>query len=265
LKIVSTISNTVEPQLTIFLALKKRFHLGEIRATLDEFSASGLPDEIELKAVDSLILKTFEHWHVPLDQLLKSLEEVLRSAMQKTITETTSRWTTTSLPTEIARICDHFLDTHLGDLRDNVAARALRLERRKPITDDENTMKRYTQEELDVFNTARFKARTDVYFDQQDVMNGKGTGSEERERKRQNNPDVLKAKLGADPFDREIRVMAKIRAYYQIASVRFVDHIRQSIEAELFVKFRDGLLDDLLEGLRVMQPDCKSFSSACSL
>jgi hypothetical protein len=114
-------------------------------------------------------------------------------------------------------------------------------------------MKRYEEEELEVFQAARFKARTDAFFNQQDHVTRKETSSEERARKRRADMDGLKTKIGPDPYDREVKVMAKIRAYYQIASIRFVDHIRQSVEAELFDKFRNGLYEDLVEGLRVTQ------------
>jgi hypothetical protein len=199
-----------------------------------------------------------EHWDVPLNQLLESLHEIMRKALQTTLDETTRRWNATALPSAIKRISqDNFLTTHLGDLQDNVAMRALRLEQRKPITEDEMTMKRYEEEELAKFQEARLKARIEVYFDEQGRITEKEISSEERARKRRNELDVLKTKIGPDPFDREVKVMAKIRAYYRIASARFVDHIRQSVEAELFVKFRDGLYDDLAKKLRITEPDCE--------
>jgi hypothetical protein len=225
---------------------------------LDEYSASGLPDQIEPKAVDRLILLTLENWPHPLENLLKSLDTILRKALTATLRETTHKWSTTILPREINRICQQeFLDAHIGDLRDNSATRALRLEQRKPITEDERTMKRYEEEELEVFQAARFKARTEAYFDQQDRVTGKESSPEERARKRRTDLDGLKTKIGPDPYDREVKVMSRIRAYYQIASIRFVDHIRQSVEAELFDKFRNGLYEDLAEGLGVTQADCK--------
>jgi hypothetical protein len=217
---------------------------------------------VEPKAVDRLILLTLEHWDVPLQQLLQALYEIMRSALQKTLDETTHTWNTTALPRAIKQISqDMYLTAHLRDLRENVAQRALILEQRKPLTEDTRTMKRYEEEELQFLQAARLNARIEAYFNQQDRSIGKETSPEERARKLRNDTDAIKAKIGPDPFDREIKVMAKVRAYYQIASVRFVDHMRQSIEAEFFVNFRDGLHIELAKGLRVTEPDCELSSN----
>jgi len=242
------------------LAFKCRFKLDDIRATLDEFSSSGLPGDVEPKAVDSLILITLKHWDTPVYRLVDSLEAALRSSLENTLEVTALEWSTSQLFFEMRRIQESFLSTHLGDLRSNIASRALRLERRKPMTMDEANLQRYMKEQFRVFEDARFEARSNAYFDTQERVMGKEIPKQERERKRLNpaERESLKLKLGPDPFTREIEVMAKIRAYYQIASTRFVDNIRQSVEAELFYQFRDGLKDDLEEGLKVTEDNCKS-------
>ncbi|KAF2434192.1 hypothetical protein EJ08DRAFT_582410 [Tothia fuscella] len=241
-------------------ALKTVFRLDEIRRTLDEFCSSGLPDIVEPKAVDNLILSTLENWHVPTSRLVNALENVLRSALQRTLEETAREWKTTLLFSEIMRISQQvFLRVHVGHLRDMSAPRALRLERTKPITEDTKTMSRYIQEETEHFQNARFKALSETYFDKLDTMTGKETSPHDRERKRQSDREGLKAKIGPDPYDREVRVMAQIRGYYQIASMRFVDNIRQMVEAELFAKFRDGLHNDLQDGLKVHGADCHDY------
>jgi hypothetical protein len=244
--------------LTNAVAHKKRFTLGEIHTTLDEYSAYGLPDRVEPKAVDNLIRKTLENWHLPLHQLLVSLKAALQKALKETLDEVVKGWRSTELYSEIHRIQEIFLGTHCGQLEDHAASRALRLETAKPISEDTRAMKRYKQEELEVLQNAWFKCRSDAFFDGQDGNTGKITTPEQREAERRSKTEALKKRLGPDPHEREIKVMADIRAYYQIASVRFVDHICQSVEAELFVKFRDGLHDDLEDGLRVTQRGCKS-------
>lgn len=229
---------------------------------LNQFCASGLPDAVEPKAVDALIQQTLLNWHLPTYSLVDSLETVLRSALQATLQETAREWQTTLFFSEMKRVSqDIFLATHIGDLRSNVAARALRLERARPITENDKTWNRYIDEELKVFKDARFKNRSEYHFDTQDELTGKVTTSVERERKRQNERAKLMDVLGPDPYTREVEVMAKIRAYYQIASMRFVDHIRQSVEVDLFAQFRNGLRDELDEALKVtaQPPECKSF------
>jgi hypothetical protein len=69
--------------------------------------------------------------------------------------------------------------------------------------------------------------------------------------------------LGPDPYSREVGVMARIRAYYQIASIPFLDQVVQAVEAELFIKFRDGLQEDLAAVLQIFGENGRSFPNYC--
>jgi hypothetical protein len=234
--------------------------LDDIRDTLDDHSASGLPGSIEPKAVDRMILSAMVNWNVPLQALFKSLRGAIGHLLEETLNASVSEWRTTQLYKEMIKIMGTFIELHVGDLECNVASRALRVERTKPITNDVETLDRCEREERKFFRAARFKERSEMFFDKQDESTGKTTLAEERERKRINKDvaEAIEKKMGTDPFAREVDVMAKIRGYYKIASTRFVDNICQAVEADLFLKLRDGLQDDLEEGLHLTQPDCKS-------
>jgi hypothetical protein len=239
-------------------ALKKRFQLDAIRKTLEEYCASSRPNVVELKAVDDLILQTLHNWHLPTAHLVDSLESIFRSVLQHILEETAHKWETTNLFKALKRISqDVFLSTHIEDLRSNIVSRALRVELTKPITENKILTDLYIAEETAFYEGERFKVRSDIYFDALEIETGRAINQKDRERKRHANAEDLKAKLGPDPYKREIDVMAEIRAYYRIASVRFVDNIIQSVEAELFGKFREGLLDDLYNELKVTDAECK--------
>jgi hypothetical protein len=239
---------------------KIRFRLDEIRDTLDEYSSSGLPGSIEPKAVDRMILSALVNWKIPLDALFRSLRRALGNLLAETLNEALTEWKTTHLYKEMMRIITIFVEFHVGELQLNIAAHALKMEQTKPLTTDIESLHRSEREEREIFREFRFKERSEVYFDTQDTSTGRTTSAEEREKKRLNKDSAedIKNKIGADPFAREVEVMAKIRGYYKIASVRFVDIICQVVENDLFLKLRDGLQYDMEGELRLTEPDCKS-------
>lgn len=241
------------------LALKVRYRLDDIQHVLDDHNSSGLPGSVEPKAVDQLILSALVNWNVPLQAVLIALRGALRTLLEVTLNDTVAEWKTTELYKEMLRIIGTFVELHVDELELNTAARALRIEKTKPITNDVESLDRAEETELALFQTARFKERSETYFDKTDAQTGKTTSPENREQKRRtpNEAQMILQKLGPDPFAREVKVMAKVRAYYKIAATRFVDTICQAVEADMFVRLRNGLREDLEEGLHVTEPDCK--------
>ncbi|EON68609.1 hypothetical protein W97_07867 [Coniosporium apollinis CBS 100218] len=228
--------------------LATRFKLEDIRKILDDFSASDIGD-VDPKAVDYLILKTLEHWDAPVRTFLDDTEKVLRVHVRKALDEVLRQWKTTDLYKESYRIIDTFLTTHMQSQHD-VAERALGLERFKPITLNIETLERNRVEELEVFQAARYEARANAWIDEQDARTGKGTSLQDRHRKIAT--DQVRKEVGADPYQREVEVMAKVRGYYNVASNSFVDHICKSLQVELFDSFRTDIHGGLVEGLSVV-------------
>ncbi|KAJ9655554.1 hypothetical protein H2201_008779 [Coniosporium apollinis] len=107
----------------------------------------------------------------------------------------------------------------MDDQRRNIKYH-LCLEHYRPFTMDEELLERYRAEHLDEIQEARYKVRARAYLDKQGARE---TISGER----------LRKAIGADPYQREVNVMAKIIAYYRIASARFIDHVCMSVRAEL--------------------------------
>jgi hypothetical protein len=245
------------PEMSDVNHLRKRFSLSEIRSQLEDFSASGIPGGIDPRAVDQMILATLVNWNIPTTQLLEKVEKELRSGLELTLTDAASKWTTTGLYREMQRHFDSIVRMHVDNQRTRQIPRLLHLETRKPLTENVEAMKLHKSRELDVFTTARFKARADVYLNEQDAVTGKTIGEEDRSKKIQADKELIK-KLGSDPYEREVEVMAEIRAYYAVAASRFVDNVCQSVEVDLFDHFHEGLREELEEALGIHGPDCKS-------
>lgn len=240
--------------------LRKRFSLSEIRSQLEDFSVSGLPGGIDPKAVDQMILVTIANWNTPAAELLNKIEKELRSGLELILNNVAYKWTTTGLYREMQRHFATFAQMQVDDQRTQQIPRLLRLETRKPLTENEGGMELHNSRELDVLTAARFKSRVEAYFSEQDAAVGRSTNEEERSNKIQANKE-LSNKLGPDPYQREVEVMAKIRAYYAVAANRFIDNVCQSIEADLFDRFYEGLHEELNEALGIHGPDCKSSRS----
>lgn len=181
---------------------------------------------------------------------LDDTDKVLRVHVRKALDEAFSQWKTTDLYKESYRIIDTFLTTHIQSQRQDVAERALRLERFKPITLNIETLERNRVEELEVFQAARYEARASAWIDEQDARTGKATSLQDRHRKIAT--DQVRKEVGTDPYQREVEVTAKVRGYYNITSNSFVDHICKSLQVELFDSFRTDIHGGLVEGLSVV-------------
>ena len=240
--------------------LRKRFSLSEIYSQLEDFSASGLPGGIDPKVVDNMILATLVNWNIPTTELLEKIEKELRSGLELTLNNVAYKWTTTGLYREMQRHFTAFVQMHVDDQRMQQIPRLLRLETYKPLTENPEVLESRNSRELDVLTAARFKVRAEAYFSEQNAATGKTANEEERSKKIQADKD-LSNKLDQDPYEREVKVMAKIRAYYAVAATRFVDNVCQSVEADLFVRLHESLRVELQEALGIHGPDCKSTRS----
>ncbi|KAF2397000.1 P-loop containing nucleoside triphosphate hydrolase protein [Trichodelitschia bisporula] len=223
---------------------RRRFPLTEIKDVLDSYCASGLPNQVEPKAKDALILSTLQGWPEPTDLLVAAVHAALEKMVLSALKKAAGEWNTTQLYRELRRLMrDEFLPQQVRLRLAHAARRMLHLEQCKPITEDEAGMSRAQDE-------ARYKA----YFDDTSAKTGKVISEEERNRLRQKD-QKLHELLEPDEYAREVDVMAEIRGYYVLAATRFVENFRQAVEADLFVELSKGLLNELRTGLRLDEPD----------
>ncbi|OMP86625.1 Interferon-induced GTP-binding protein Mx [Diplodia seriata] len=231
----------------------KRFDLEYIHKTLNDKSSSDIPGEIDPKALNFLRLKTLEGWEHPTKDFLDGLHTALRSSINQALDDTLRAWKTTELSRETARLSECFLEVAFSEQRDRAVPRALKLERYKPVTENAMALEYNEKQELEVFLNARIQARTGIYFDELDASTGKQTSKTERQRKA--NDLHFRNVLGPDPFSREVEAMSKVRGYYNVASMRYVDAVVMGIQAELFEKLKEGLRDELITVLEIFGPN----------
>lgn len=221
-----------------------------------------------------MILQTLSNWHEPIQTLLAGLNSKLDDALGQTLTETTSMWQTTDLHREIGAAVQRFKDEQT-QLQSKGFQFALRLERRKPMTKDEDAMKQRYLAEIEVLEEKRYAARVKTYVEENEGFAAKITGldgdspfamdvREKLDKRVQaaSKDEKICTKLGPDPFDREIKSFAQVRAYYDIAASRFIDTICSYVEADLFPTLEANMLQELREKLGLNQ-DAEACKETC--
>ncbi|EOD44506.1 putative dynamin family protein [Neofusicoccum parvum UCRNP2] len=170
-------------------------------------------------------------------------DEYTMSTLNQALDDTLRAWKTTELSRETAHLTESFFNMAFTEQRDMAVPRALRLERHKPMTENRVALESNEKKELEIFQNARILARTTAYFDELDATTQKQTSRVERQRKA--NDVSFRSQLGPDPFAREVEAMSKIRGYYNLASMRYVDAVVMGIQVELFEKLKEGLRNEL--------------------
>lgn len=211
---------------------KKAFTLTEICETLNNNTKSYIAGAIDPSAVDKLRLQCLANWKFPMEAFIKNAEELVGSKLHQLLEDSCAQRTNTPFFREASKILKGFVKTVMKDAR-VYAERALRLECYKPFTlMEDKEMIPKQKVELEAIRNHRYKTRCNEFLDMMDARSKKVTKPEDRPGKFEG----LRSQLGADPFQREIEVMAEIRSYYDVAQLRFVDHVAQGIQIEALDK-----------------------------
>lgn len=205
-------------------------------------------------ARDHLIVECLNQWDTPTKGLIAFTNDSLIKSVQKIMDQVFASWKETEFFGAVWSAFNRSVHEYVEHQRDYVAPRALRLECTGPMTECAELWRDHQDKELAFLQSKRFEARAELHFNKQQVLANKEIGKTERSKKIQNDQS-LKDTLGPDPFRREVEMMAKIKGYYNVASMRFIDHICQSLQAELFKDIGANLHRELTTALRVGEKD----------
>lgn len=239
------------------VGLAERFKLEWVKRTLSDLSNSGLPNEIDPKATSYLISLSTKNWHIPMNAFLDGTEQCIQQLVGKLLGDVSGRWRQTDFYKESTVIVNQFLDDIMEEQRAS-ALHLLQLETFKPLTLNDNYMDWLAEKELEQFSVQRFETRVDKHLDEEEALIGKRTEGMERVRRRK----LVKSEMiGPDPFQKEVETMARVRGYYGVASMRFVDQICLYVQGELMEKCRTQLSERLIAELGVYGDDGEWCSS----
>ncbi|KAF1981574.1 P-loop containing nucleoside triphosphate hydrolase protein [Aulographum hederae CBS 113979] len=220
--------------------LASSFNLDDLQRALHESTTTGLPGNVDPRAVTSLILECLNHWEKPVDQLLHEVQNALQDIVIATLDFKLKEWKDTDLFRQTWKISQDFTNSLL-QVQEVAIKRALRIERTAPITKNEQAYEYHLQKETELLKAKRFEKRAREIMEAMCKRLGRDISQHEKERKLRE----IRQELGPDPYTRELETLAKIRAYYNIAGSRFVDTVCMSFKGEFMASFRTEFKDNL--------------------
>jgi hypothetical protein len=114
------------------------------------------------------------------------------------------------------------------------ALEAVKREEFRPMILNQKHFDAEKDSELEILRGVRYTKRAELLYAR---LNSEGPDENQPERQKWEEvrkncimKDKFKAEVGEDPYHREVEVMAKVKAYYRIASTRMVENIYMIIE-----------------------------------
>jgi hypothetical protein len=196
------------------------------------------------------MLESLGHWHVVVTTFLDQLDRQLALQIEQVLDKALGDWKTTGLYRETKKIVERFVASLLDSQRTTMAPETLNDELCGPYFLDATYFDFHKERVLGAFTSARFNKRRDIYFEIMEKNTGKVVA--EPKQKEDAKKEPLKSKIANDPYSREVDVIAEVRAYYQLSSIRFHESICMRLESQLFKALSDKTFEvHLREGLQI--------------
>ncbi|PWY78288.1 putative dynamin GTPase [Aspergillus heteromorphus CBS 117.55] len=215
-----------------------------IREINEDSYRAGLPDQTDPKAIEIMNQMSVKHWCDPLGVFLNSTYRLVRDMLLKQLNEVFAQFHQTGLYRELKRI----IIQYLRDLRAEHFEHAqenFNIEYNKPFTMATSALDLATKSAHQYLSSQRQTLRAGLYLDTKGKF-PRGDARREAELRKLSATDI-----GPDRFAQELKMMANTRAYYDMASSRFVDSICQGVHTKLFAKCREELISVIESELRI--------------
>ncbi|KAJ5093903.1 dynamin GTPase [Penicillium angulare] len=216
-----------------------RFKLDEIREIKQECQLSGVPNQIDPRAIQKLNRESVKHWKGIVKEFADALYDTVKQVVQKTLNEVMAMYHQTELFRELQRITDDFLSLARLDYEKQVIDYFC-MEYNTPFTMAHQYHKEKSLKALQELTQKRHEGRRKVWL----RLHGYS------EDKKEKAPE-----FGPDPFSQEIEMLASSRGYYEIAKVRFTDMICLLAESHIRGRCRNELKGTLEQKLKATTPE----------
>ncbi|KAL2857970.1 P-loop containing nucleoside triphosphate hydrolase protein [Aspergillus pseudoustus] len=228
-----------------FTSSSKEFSWEEIRDINKESASTGIPQQINPRAIDYMNRLSVLHWRDPMMAFIDASHRLVKETLLRELKEVFVQYLQTELYRELRRI----IETYLKKLRAEHIAHVeeiYSIEHQRPFTMAKTALDKETNAANDLFERRRFEARANHFLDLQQQKCPRG------DPRRANGMKKLGVdELGVDIFTLEVKMMATTRGYYEVASSRFVDAVAQSVHTKLFFKCRENLVEEIERGLGI--------------
>jgi len=227
---------------------KTIFKLDEVRDRFDRGSSSMLPDQVDLKVRDELILRTLAGWESVAKTLVAGMQRLLTDTLEQSIEETLSKRTRTKLFADTRSSVIEFASDLLAKQKIDIL-HTIECEQYRPTTVKQDFSKQIRLVEAEL-RKGRAIERVDEHHDQLEAAKkAKVISKTERAKRLQeleaNVPDP-------DEYSREVGALATPLAYYSLAADRMLDSIAIHLDHDLLHPFETQLRPKLWTDLRVM-------------
>lgn len=230
------------------MSSSRRFHLSEVRDIIQD-AYIGLPNQIDPKATERMIMMSMEHWEEPVNRFLTGTKQLVEAMVFEQVEKVFGGYTKTLFYEKVMEICESFFGKVLSQQR-QLVMQILKWEISKPKTFNDEALDLAEGRALTLLQTKRREARAGAFLDEQEAKLGKPTGGQARIEKISKLSD---AQLGPEIYNREIAAMSTVKGYYECAYSRFVDVVCASIHCELFNKCRDDIGREMKQQFGVIE------------
>ncbi|KAL4943649.1 hypothetical protein BDV06DRAFT_221004 [Aspergillus oleicola] len=227
-----------------FVSPAKVFTWEDIQEINSESASAGIPQQINPKALEVMDKMSVQHWNGPMMAFINASHKLVSQILLKEVKNCFVQYQQTELYRQLRKIIEFYLQELRAEHVEH-AGEIYQIEYNKPFTMENSTLVRAIEDAQKLLETNRLDARKRCYLK---LMNRWPDDVSRRENEMRK---IGVAELGVDRFAQELKIMAKTRGYYKVASSRFVDSICQSVHAKLFFKCRENLVAVIERGLGI--------------
>jgi hypothetical protein len=232
------------------------YGLDNMRVRLYEGSYAKLAQHVNPKALEKLMLESLEHWEEELQSFFAQLGKGMLAQCQRVLRHSLATWSTTKLYEETERIVKKFLTFDLDNQRTTMGPDTLNAELSGTYMWQSAIFDGHKARFEEVYKNVRCKQRAKVYWDL--IDESMDADQKEISAKKEPHKSILAATKDTELYPKEVDVIAQVRAYYELARIRFHDTICMRVEAHLFNKFSNSLLSHLWDDLGLEGQNGKS-------
>lgn len=223
------------------------YTLTQINKIIESNAGGQIPDQVDSKAVEHLAKRALSSWDSSIREFLDASHKQLLSIIHSVFVKKFQRYQKTPLYTQAYRILENFLTRCFEEQVDNVIYRIYKLEKEQIATLNEAAFKTIKSKHHENLLEARARNREE----QRDIKRRKFQEANLTSRKRAAEEKKLsqEERDPSDQYANEIELVAGVRAYYELASSRFVDNVFMSVLGEWVKTVKVEMGEELWTGL----------------
>ncbi|KAF7561682.1 hypothetical protein G7046_g2469 [Stylonectria norvegica] len=226
--------------------------LRQVRDEIQAKTRAGMPDIITEEVYNDLCKEAINPWSGPMKAFLDQIMHLLRDMLEKALKKAFERLSKRLIFAECRRYLKEYLENR-RKITQEALQKVYDLETHGLFTINREAFKQCRKDEELMLRRFRHQMRLEAAgFAERKPLIPWESLSEEKRSQDEKRREVDLTKIGADPFDRELEVVAYVRGYYRLAALRFADSVALHVTNGMIPDIQRSLpwyLDDQL-GLR---------------